>query len=113
MSYATAYRLPIVVLSFIALLAIAAYAQSQPKAPATPIKEAVKEDLTADKPSEAEAFSLRKRVPPGEKSLPMDRYWKARQDANGLRRYSTRLGSFISEQSGLSPAELNALGNWT
>src|SRR5690349_24063356 len=109
MSRATAYRLPVAILCLIALLAIAAYSQSQPKqpaAPAPPTKEAAKEELTADKPSEAEEFALRKRVPPGEKSLPMDRYWKARQDANGLRRYSTALGSFISEQSGLSSAEL-------
>ncbi|MEN3333765.1 MAG: hypothetical protein V7641_3130, partial [Blastocatellia bacterium] len=71
------------------------------------------EYLPEDEPSEAEAFALLKRAPSGEKSLPMGRYWKARQEARALPRYSTALGSFINEQGGLSPAELDALGNWT
>src|SRR5215831_2756288 len=105
----------IAVFSLIAFTTLIGLAQPRPpqQEAAQPPGSPVREYLPADQPSEAEAFSLLKRVPNGKTGLPIERYWKARQEANAMRRYSTSLGSFISEQSGLSPVQLNALGNWT
>jgi hypothetical protein len=111
----TAIVRPLLVVSLVAVTVLIGFSEPQAKerAEITKPKVGVKEYLPTDEPSEAEAFSLLKRVPVGEKNLPIERYWKARQQARAMRRYSTALGSYIDEQSGLTPAELNALGNWT
>ena len=66
----------------------------------------------SDQPSEGEEFFLLKRLAAGEKSLSFDRYLKAKQQIQGMRRYSTALNSFLPENSGLTDAELDSLGNW-
>jgi uncharacterized protein (TIGR03437 family) len=69
-----------------------------------------------DKPNEAAEYYRRKRLPEGERELPVERLIEARERARGMRRYSTARESFVApraESDLQSEAALEALGAWT
>ncbi|HWQ35479.1 MAG TPA: Ig-like domain-containing protein [Blastocatellia bacterium] len=68
-----------------------------------------------DQPDEAAKFYLRKRVPEGEKLIPVERYLAAREQARRMNRYATATGAVLPAQAEISEAaeQQDALGAWT
>jgi len=52
-----------------------------------------------DHPAEAQEFFLRKRLPPGETALPMERYFAARERMQTMRQHSTTAASFLPSRA--------------
>jgi len=69
-----------------------------------------------DHPAEAQEFFLRKRLPPGETALPLERYQAARARMQTMRQHSTPAGSFLpsraEQRRGGAPRPESASG-WT
>jgi uncharacterized protein (TIGR03437 family) len=68
-----------------------------------------------DQPDEAAKFYLRKRVPEGEKLIPVERYLAARDQARRMTRYATATETLLPAQAEISEAaeQQDALGAWT
>ncbi|HUQ95385.1 MAG TPA: hypothetical protein VM120_27145 [Bryobacteraceae bacterium] len=65
-----------------------------------------------DKPGEALEYYLRKRLPPGTRELPMERYERAKERVLRMPLYSSRLRAFVPATKGGKERELS-LGRWT
>jgi photosystem II stability/assembly factor-like uncharacterized protein len=75
-------------------------------APATPAGHALPAKVAAEKvrhrfdhPAEAQEFFLKKRLPAGEKSLSMDRYFAAREQMQTMPQHSARAASFLPSRA--------------
>jgi photosystem II stability/assembly factor-like uncharacterized protein len=69
-----------------------------------------------DKPNEAAEYYRLKRLPEGEREIPVERLLEARERVRGMRRYSTARESFVAPQLEGEPsgeAAPEALGSWT
>src|SRR5262249_55685443 len=60
-----------------------------------------------DKPREAAKYFLQKRLPEGEKDLPVEKYFEAQEQMRGMRHFSTALDRLVSNRENFS-ASLNA-----
>jgi photosystem II stability/assembly factor-like uncharacterized protein len=66
-----------------------------------------------DKPAEAVSFYLKKRVPEGEKEIPIERYFTARERMKAMPRYSTVERSYLRNQTAANRADQESLASWT
>lgn len=73
--------------------------------------------LQYDQPGEAAEFFVRRRLPAGERQLPMERYFEARSHLRQMQRYSTAAGSLLPAQAApgdeASEQTTGAIGTWT
>ncbi|MBP6823141.1 MAG: hypothetical protein KA368_16450, partial [Acidobacteria bacterium] len=75
------------------------------------------EEEAFDKPREAASYFLKKRLPVGEKELPMEKYFEAQEQISSMRQFSTSLNRFLTTEESAalrvkSEAETAAAG-WT
>jgi hypothetical protein len=83
-----------------ALPALPANGANVPPSAALPAKVAAeKVRRRFDHPAEAQEFFLRKRLPPGETVLPMERYFAARERMQTMRQHSTTAASFLPSRA--------------
>jgi hypothetical protein len=70
--------------------------------------------LIADSPYRAQKYNVEKRVPPGEKQLPTDRYLIALEHMKHMKVFSSRLGRYVTDASANQIGPLSAAipGTW-
>jgi hypothetical protein len=105
-----------------------AAAAATPAQPALPAKAAAAPaaDLPAkvaaekvrrrfDHPAEAQEFFLRKRLPPGQTVLPLERYFAARERMQTMRQHSTTAASFLPSRAEVSAGAVlpRSASGWT
>jgi len=67
-----------------------------------------------DEPEEAMKFYLQKRLPEGERDLPVERYLEAKEQMELMPQYSTALGTLLPSRAALAAnPEQQKLGTWT
>jgi outer membrane protein assembly factor BamB len=66
-----------------------------------------------DEPAEALRFYARKRAPAGQTAVPTERYFAAQQKMKAMRRFSTRLGRYLSRRKTQAGVAAGLLGTWS
>jgi uncharacterized protein (TIGR03437 family) len=79
---------------------------------ASEMKEAVRKRLRYDQPGQAMEFFLRKRAPEGEKNIPIEKYFAARERMKAMPLYSTVRSAFLLQRDERL-RENEMIGTWS
>lgn len=73
------------------------------------------DSLKFDQPDKAQEFYLKKRLPPGEQTLPVERYLQTIKDVEKMPQFSTATASFAAPENSMRQVEKDglALSQWT